>query len=879
MQFELGENGKPNPRLLAVSGTPEHPANYGRLCVKGSRLVESNQLEGRLLQPKVAGVPVNWEMAIDKVATGFKECIAKYGKDSVAFYVSGQLLTEDYYVANKLMKGYIGSANIDTNSRLCMSSAVAGYKRAFGADAVPCSYDDLEQSQLVVLVGSNAAWTHPVLYQRIERAKQLNPGMKVVVVDPRATDSCAIADVHLQIRPGSDVALFNGLLRFVEKHNAIDEAFVTQHTEKFAECIKRASRWCEERVAEYCDVPLTDLRAFYRSFAFTQSSVTVYSMGVNQSTSGVDKSNAIINCHLATGKIGKPGSGPFSMTGQPNAMGGREVGGLANLLACHMDLANTTHRDIVQSYWQSPEIADKPGYLALDLFDAIDTGKVKAVWIMATNPVVSMPNRALIERALKNCELVVVSDCANSNDTLAHADVVLPATGWSEKNGTVTNSERRISRQRGLLSPAGESRHDWQIICDVAKAMGFSGFNFQHPHQIFNEYAGLSGYRNDNSRDFDISALAGMSMTQYDAMAPVQWPVNTAHPQGTKRLFSDGQFFTASKKAQFIAVDPQNPTQQTNETYPFLLNSGRIRDQWHTMTRTGKVAELSTHNDKPYLDIHPADAQALNLSPDDLVQISSSVSTQTCVLHVRINTKQRKGELFAPMHWNQEFGSHCHINNLFASVADPISGQPELKQGAVALQSYSKPYYLSLCVRQEINRDELTEHVDYWLKQKIIGGFHYFIGLDEAPDSWQGLLSTLVDKACSLIEVTTPNMGCWLATEQHQQLQLAGWMSKRPMTISLPWYQHLLSNEFDEQQALQHIVAREPSDEFKQGRLVCSCFSVREKSIQQAIVDGCDSVEKLGQALQCGTNCGSCKSELAGMISECQQATSVGGKI
>lgn len=868
MQYNMRADGAPNAELVSVAGTPNHPANFGKLCVKGSRLVESNNVEGRLLQPVVNGTSSSWENALDKVANGFSSIFEKHGPESVAFYVSGQLLTEDYYVANKLMKGYIGSANIDTNSRLCMSSAVAAYNRALGADAVPCNYEDLERTQLIVLVGSNAAWTHPVIFQRIERAKQLNPGMKVVVIDPRVTDSCGIADLHLPISSGSDAALFNGLLRYLHHNDALDSKYIETFTEGFQDAVNTAQLWTEERVAQYCELDQSALTLFYKWFAQTGSSVTVYSMGVNQSTSGVDKANAIINCHLATGKIGRIGCGPFSMTGQPNAMGGREVGGLSNMLTCHMALENSEHRELVRSFWDSPRMAEKPGYKALDLFQAVKEGKVKALWIMATNPLVSMPNRDFIEQALDACELVVVSDCVKSNDTIQFADVVLPATGWSEKNGTVTNSERRISRQRGLMSPAGGARHDWQIICDVAKRMGFDGFNFQHPHQIFSEYAKLTGHKNSGSRDLDISGLAQLSLAEYDALAPVQWPINQQNPNGTPRLFHDGHYFTASGKAQFIDIQPRKPAQKTCENYPFVLNSGRIRDQWHTMTRTGKVAQLSTHVDKPCVHINPLDAKRLNISEDDLVRLTSSVSKLPCILHAKIDKRQRAKELFVPMHWNEEFGSHCSINRLYASVADPISGQPELKHGAVALAPVIFEYYLSVISIRDVSVGELTGTTDYCLKQRIQGGFHYSLAFKKQPADWLKIIALFSENVANLVSVNVPSSGYWIEESQGQGAPMLAWQAKSPMQLNLQWYEHLLHDSSQAEADLYQNYRRMPSQEFLLGRVVCSCFAVREKTILSAIEGGCHTVEELGGALKCGTNCGSCKSELANLLQE-----------
>jgi len=556
-----------------IAGDERHPANAGRLCVKGSALGETVGLDGRLLQPKLrepgggALRAVSWSDALDTVAGGLRRIIDRHGPEAVALYVSGQLLTEDYYVANKLVKGYIGSANIDTNSRLCMSSSVAGHKRAFGEDLVPVCYEDLELADLVVLVGSNTAWCHPILFQRIVKIKETRPDMKVVVIDPRYTATCEMADLHLPLKAGTDVRLFNGLLSFLAEHDTTDAGFVDAHTTGYAQALDAASTDVTNgfdlaQCAKACKLDPHDLLEFYRLFARTERVVTVYSQGVNQSSSGTDKVNSIINCHLLTGRIGKPGMGPFSFTGQPNAMGGREVGGLANMLAAHLELDNPRHRELVRTFWDSPAIAQRPGLKAVELFEAIERGQIKAVWIMGTNPVVSLPDGDQAKRALARCELVVSSDIVENTDTNAFAHVLLPALGWGEKDGTVTNSERRISRQRAFLPPPGEARADWRIICDVAQRMGYAGFDFSDAHEIFDEHARLSAYRNDPGnggatadsheaaretqtdgnvpRVFNLGGLVALGRERYDALQPIQWPVPAASgaaPHGTARLF------------------------------------------------------------------------------------------------------------------------------------------------------------------------------------------------------------------------------------------------------------------------------------------------------------------------------------------------------
>ncbi|WP_339723264.1 nitrate reductase [uncultured Paraglaciecola sp.] len=866
VEVQISEDNK----LSDLKGCSDHPANFGRLCVKGNKLLETNSASGRLLSPMIAGKKASWDDAITQVASKFKQLIADHGPDSVAFYVSGQLLTEDYYVANKLMKGYIGSANIDTNSRLCMSSAVAAYKRAFGADAVPCCYEDLEQTELLILVGSNAAWTHPVLFQRIERAKKLNPDMQVVTIDPRRTATSELADIHLAIKPGTDVVLFNGLLAYLAKHQALNSAYITANTQGFEQVIEHCESWTISRVAKQCDINELELLSFYRLFAQTDKVVTAYCMGVNQSSSGTDKANSIINSHLATGKIGREGCGPFSLTGQPNAMGGREVGGLANILACHMDIENPEHRQTVQTYWQSPTIADKPGFKAVDLFENINSGKVKAVWVMATNPMVSMPNRQKIADALKKCELLVVSDCVAKNDTLDYAHVALPATGWSEKDGTVTNSERRISRQRGLLAATGEARHDWKIICDLAKAMGFtSGFNFNSPSEIFAEYAGLTQFDNHGNRDLDLSALSELTETQYNRLKPVQWPVNKSAPYGTKRLFTDGKFYTQNGKAQFVVTEFKAPQQLTSKAFPFVLNSGRVRDQWHTMTRTGKTSELTSHVSRPYLAIHPKDAECLSLQDEDLVSLNAahSADTSKVCLPVVIDDNQRQGEVFAPIHWSASNASSANITSLYTDANDQISGQPELKHAAVKLDKITYQHYGQMFIQQDLSVELLRQYFDYFVTSPVEKGHLVFFATDQEPASIKQNLQLQLPLYEEWISASSSELNSICAMRQGV-MSLILFISPSKIKVDPNWVNSLLNSENVTPEQLHGLLNMQPDEQFKQGKLVCSCFKVGENTIIDAIKAGCDSVDGLGRELQCGTNCGSCKSELSQMVKE-----------
>ncbi|MEW5838601.1 MAG: nitrate reductase [Pseudomonadota bacterium] len=851
-----------NGQLIGVKGDKSHPANFGRLCVKGANLHETVDLQGRLLHPEIGGVRVDWDKALDTVAEGFGRIIREHGAQAVAFYVSGQLLTEDYYVANKLMKGYIGAANIDTNSRLCMASAVVGYKRAFGNDAVPCSYADLEAAELIVLVGSNTAWAHPVTYQRIEAAKKARPDMRIIVIDPRRTATCDIADLHLPLKPGTDAVLFNGLLAWLAATHAIDRAYIDAHTTGFDAALVAAQTWMPRRVAESCELPLADVLSFYSQFADTAKTVALYSQGVNQSESGVDKSNAIINCFLASGRIGKPGMGPFSITGQPNAMGGREVGGLANQLAAHMDFA-AEDVDRVQRFWNSPVIADQPGLKAVDLFQAIGAGKVKAVWIMATNPLVSMPDADAVRQALAGCELVVVSDIMRDTDTTALADILLPATGWGEKDGTVTNSERRISRQRGLLPIPGEARHDWQIITQVAQRMGFAhDFAYTCPADIFREHAALSCFENAGRRAFDIGAMAEISNAEYDDLAPIQWPVTAAAPQGTPRLFTDGRFHTPDGRARFIAITPRLPVHATSARYPFILNTGRVRDQWHTMTRTGKTGRLLAHIDEPYCEIHPADAKRLGLSAQSLARISSP--TGWMLARVKISAEQRPGSVFVPMHWNSQFAAQARMGSLVAAVTDPLSGQPESKHSPVQVEAWQPVWQAVLFSRGQVDLGDLP----YWTR--IPGeGFERFelAGTVSAPN-WRLWLQQRSGAEGVLMDAGDAHGSHYHAVLwQKGQPAAALYVSPEYPAID----REAVSDAFitppaDSAGRLALLAGRAPAGGEDVGRIVCSCFRVGEVAIHKAIAAGCVTAEALGAQLKCGTNCGSCIPELKALI-------------
>ena len=851
---------------ITLSGDQQHPANFGRLCSKGAALADTLNDEGRLLYPIVDGQRASWDDALDRVADGFKKIIAEHGPDAVAFYVSGQLLTEDYYVANKLMKGFIGSANIDTNSRLCMATAVAAHKRAFGADAVPVCYEDIEAADLVVIVGSNYAWAHPVLYQRLAAAKQARPEMQVVVIDPRRTATCDIADLHLALAPGADAFLFNGLLHHLRREDALDLAYVEAHVEGFGSTFEAArSASSVPKVAQVCGVAETQISEFFRLFARSKRTVTIFSQGINQSSSGVDKANAIINVHLATGRIGKPGMGPFSVTGQPNAMGGREVGGLANQLAAHMDFSDAANIDLVQRFWNASNIAQAPGLKAVDMFHAIAEKKIKAVWIMGTNPVVSMPDADKVRAALLACELVVVSDCVQHTDTTACADILLPAAGWGEKDGTVTNSERRISRQRAFLPAAGESKPDWWIITQVAQRMGFAeAFPYTQPAEIFREHARLSAFENDGKRAFDISALAEMDEAQYDVLQPLQWPVNSQLLHGTQRLFTDGKFYTPNGKARMVAVAPRLPAVATDADFPLVLNTGRIRDQWHTMTRTGKVPRLNAHLFEPFVQIQARDATTYKLQEGGLATLRTRQGAM--LARVQVSEDQRAGSVFVPIHWSDAFAKLARADALVAAITDPVSGQPEFKHTPVKIEPYQPAWQGFALSRERLDFPDTSYCASslgegYW-RQEIAG--------EVLPENWRSWLQTVIPENGELLEYRDAAMGRYRAAcLQNGRLEAVFFIAPDQRLPSREWLSTLFLKSALEPAELAGLLAARPpaGTPSDGGRIVCACFSVGEKTILNCIrAQGLDSVAAVGLALKAGTNCGSCLPEIRRLV-------------
>ena len=842
---------------VTVKGDPDHPANLGRLCSKGTALAETLSLEGRLLHPTLNGMATDWDTALSQVATKFKQTIHNHGPDSVAFYVSGQLLTEDYYIANKLMKGFIGSANIDTNSRLCMASSVAGHKRAFGTDTVPGQYADLEAADLIVLVGSNLAWCHPVLYQRIAAAKSARPNMKVINIDPRRTATSDLADLHLAIQPGSDVALFNHLLTSLCEKGAVDARFVSDHVDGLDAALSAA----RADALSVTGLKEEEIAAFTQAWVETEKVVTIYSQGVNQSTSGADKVNAILNCHLASGRIGRPGMGPFSVTGQPNAMGGREVGGLANMLACHLDLENAGHRATVRDFWRAPKMPDAAGLKAVDMFRAVADGRIKALWIMCTNPVVSMPEADQIREAIASCDFVVVSDMYGDTETAALADIVLPATGWGEKDGTVTNSERCISRQRGFLPKPGSARHDWDIMAEVGRRMGWQeAFDYSAPAEILREYATLSGLAAAHGKDFDISAFAELTDHQYDQMPPQHWPITPVRNGG--RFFADGNFFTPTGKARMLPVTHRPPALAPTPERPFILNTGRIRDQWHTMSRSGLTSRLSQHMAEPYLEIHPKDAKRLDLKAAELAEVSSPHGK--AILRVLISDRVKTGQVFAPMHWTGAFASDGRIDAVVAAEVDPISGQPESKATPVSIRKHPARWY-----GYAISRTKPIPTSNYWALARTEAGWQAEMAGQESPADWLQFARALFQAPLTNAQVLTdPAKGMFrLAADDNGRLSAALFIAPAPVAVSRQHVKTLLDAA-----APAPLSGRPGADQPDPGALICSCFNVGVNTLVTAIHEQqLLSVEDIGAALNAGTNCGSCRPELAALISSATQ--------
>ena len=849
---------------ISVSGDPDHPANRGRLCSKGTALAATLGVEDRLTQPEVDGRPVDWDTALDAVALRLRACIDTHGPESVALYVSGQLLTEDYYVANKLMKGYIGTANIDTNSRLCMSSAVTGHVRAFGEDVVPVDYADLDAADLIVLVGSNLAWCHPVLMQRILALRERRP-VQLVVIDPRRTATTEAADLHLPLRSGSDVMLFNGLLVWLAEQGRAVEPWVTAHTNGLEEALRSARTASSDiaATAQACGLEPALVERFFAMFAGTERVVTMFSQGVNQSSVGADKVNSIINCHLLTGRIGRVGMGPFSITGQPNAMGGREVGGLSTQLAAHLNLDNAAHREAAQEFWQSPRIAERPGYKATELFEAIDAGHIKAVWIMATNPVVSLPDADVVKRALARCPLVIVSDCVEANDTLPFAHIKLPAAAWAEKDGTVTNSDRHVSRQRSFMALPGLAQPDWWIICQVARRLGFaSGFSFDGPAAIFDEHARMTVLSRRFGLQLDLQGVSGLDASQYDALEVAQWPV-AAPGASAARPFADGRFSTADGRARFVPVAARAPRHVATAEYPLVLNTGRIRDQWHTMTRTARAPALNAHEPEPYVDANAGDLAAAGIATGSLLRVVTRWGT--ALARARASGDLPAGMIFMPIHWNDQFARDARVGAVVNPVVDPLSGEPEFKHTPARLEAVAVEWQGFLLSRQRVEAPDAA-----WWAYSPGDAAHRleFAGQGGARPDAAWLRRVLPDLAqADWIEFedgasATYRAALLLNGRLEACLMVNG---QRPLP-GRNWLASLFTQGQLDPADRRCILLGKRQDIVDPGPTVCACFAVGANVIRGAIHAGCATVDAVGRKLKAGTNCGSCRPEIAKLI-------------
>jgi len=895
-------------QITGVRGDPDHPANFGRLCTKGSTLhltaTATVTRQTRLLQPMrraergAAPEAIGWNGALDIATDKFAQVIRDHGPDAVGFYVSGQLLTEDYYVFNKLAKGLIGTNNIDTNSRLCMSSAVAGYKQTLGADAPPACYDDLKHAQCLFIVGSNAAWAHPILFRRIEDAKAANPGLKIIVADPRRTDTVEIADLFLPIQPGTDVMLFNGMLHLMLWEGWTDNGYIAAHTSGF-DALKTTVRECTpDKVAQICGISKDDLLAAARLFATSPATLSLYCQGLNQSSSGTAKNAALINLHLATGQIGKPGAGPFSLTGQPNAMGGREVGGLANLLSAHRDLANPAHRAEVAALWNVPSVPEKPGKTAVEMFQAAADGEIRALWIACTNPAQSMPDQATVRRALERAEFVVVQEAFSTTATCAFADLLLPATTWGEKEGTVTNSERRISRVRPAVAAPGEARHDWSIAVGFARRLeqrlGRSPtlFPYDSAERVWNEHR-----ESTRGRDLDIT---GMSYAMLDTAGPQQWPLKEGEASGRARLYEDGVFPTPDGRARFVDTVYKPVAEAREARYPFSLNTGRLRDQWHGMSRTGTVGRLFGHVAEPVVQMNAQDMARRQLKDGDLVHLTSKRGS--ILLPARASAEIGLSQAFVAMHWGEEYLSGCSstgtplagINALTTSAYCPTSKQPELKHTPVKILKADLPW--SLLAMAWLPPDAaLAAHQAL---KPMMAMFPFatcvpFSG-NTPGEERSGILfraaahdapaDEIIDRIEGLLGLRGSD-ALRYADRRRGQRRVARLLRRADGNAGLEafllggdtsaeaWIGTLLREEIPAQtygRLLLSPGARAPVAVQSRGHPVCTCFNVTDLAIQAELVRCTGTPDERLAALQgtlkCGTNCGSCLPELKRMV-------------
>jgi assimilatory nitrate reductase catalytic subunit len=867
-------------RIAGVRGDPDHPANRGRLCTKGATLHLTLDPAARALHPELRpsrGVPrrrASWNAALDIVAGRFADLIAAHGPDSVAFYLSGQFLTEDYYVYNKLARALIGTNNLDTNSRLCMSSAVMGYKTTLGADSVPACYEDVDRAQCLFIAGSNTAVAHPIVYRRIEDARSRNPALKIVVVDPRRTETAAAADLHLQLRPGTDVALFHAMLHVMLAEGLTDATYIARHTEGFDALEALARAMPPRRASVLCGVDGERIVQAARWFAGSGATVSLYCQGLNQSVAGTDKNAALIALHLATGQIGKPGAGPLSLTGQPNAMGGREAGGMATLLSGHRDLANSRHRDEMAKFWGVDSIPARPGRTAVDLFDALERGEVKAVWIACTNPAQSLPNQRRVRAALERADLVVVQEAYRDAETAAFADVLLPAAAWGEKDGTMTNSERCVARVRAAARPPGEARPDWAIGAEFARRLaaqlgrndGVRLFPYANPQQVFEEHRATT-----RGRDLDIT---GLSYALLDAHGPQQWPFPAGAMAGAARLYTDGYFATPSGRARFPAAPYRPVAEPVDAQFDLALTTGRLRDQWHGMSRTGTVARLYAHTPEPVLSLHPADLEARGLADGDLVTVRSRRGALT--VRVEGSPDVAEGQAFVPMHWGGRFLAGGGINALTLGAVDPASKQPELKHAAVAVAKAELPWRLAALRMGDAHAglarvSALLERFPY-ASCGLAGREQAGVVLRAASGQpFDAEVLAAVDAALGLDAPGTLTLDDAAAGVHKRALvdgdRLAGFRLAGE-TLAAGWLTDLATRAApvgDLRRLLLAPLAAPPLMAPARGRIVCNCLDVAEGEVIAAVASGA-GLGQLQERLRCGTECGSCVPELRRLV-------------
>ena len=919
--------------ITGVRGDPEHPANFGRLCTKGAtlHLTASHAVtrQTRLLHPMqraqrgAAPQRISWDNALDVASEGFTRIIREHGPDAVGFYISGQLLTEDYYVFNKLAKGLIGTNNVDTNSRLCMSSAVAGYKQTLGADAPPSCYDDVKHAQCIFIVGSNTAYAHPILFRRIEDAKAANPAMKIIFCDPRRTDTAGIADLYLPIQPGTDVVLFNGMLHIMLWEGWTQPAYIAEHTNGFDALKTTVRDYTPDLVSQTCGISKDDLFTAAKLFATSAATLSLYCQGLNQSSSGTAKNAALINLHLATAQIGKPGAGPFSLTGQPNAMGGREVGGLANLLSAHRDLANPQHRAEVAALWGIPSVPERPGKTAVEMFQAAADGEIKALWIACTNPAQSMPDQATVRRALQRAELVIVQEAFATTSTCDYADLLLPATTWGEKTGTVTNSERRISCVRPAVAPPGETRHDWSIAVAFAqrleKLLPVQKISTLFPWPADDEAGAVEAIWNEHrestrGRDLDIT---GMSYAMLEA-APQQWPLKEGETTGKVRLYEDGIFPTDDGKARFVNTVYKPVAEPRESRYPFSLTTGRLRDQWHGMSRTGTLGRLFGHVAEPSLQMNAQDMARRQLLDGDLVHVTSKRGS--IVVPLQASPEVAVSQAFMAMHWGSEYLSGLSssgeplagVNALTTSAYCPSSRQPELKHAAVKILKAELPW--SLLAMAWLPDDEVLAAREQL--KPLMAAFAFSscvpfanqVPLGEAGRQRSGVLfraAAFEAPPAGLLEKIEGILGLGGADVlryadrkkgQHrtarlvrhgEQAELAGFVLAGDVSAQA-WIKTLLQDELPAQSYGRLLLlpgAKAPVALQSRGKPVCTCFSVTDAEIGACLTDITHAVGGAGylasederllvlqDKLKCGTNCGSCVPEIKRLIRTTAQA-------